>query len=74
MLGLAGVPSVVMFIGFMFLPESPRWLVFHGHENKARKVLFQIRGHTDVEDELKMIMDDHQEHIKSHVGQCEILT
>ena len=60
---------MIMFIGFIFLPESPRWLVHHGHENKARKVLHQIRGHTEVEDELKMIMDDYQECIKSHVGE-----
>lgn len=69
MLGLAGVPSVIMFVGFIFLPESPRWLVFHGHEDKARRVLRQIRGHSEVEEELKMITDDYQEHLKSHIGQ-----
>eukprot|EP00731_Ephydatia_muelleri_P012140 Em0006g1034a len=68
MLGLAGVPSVIMFVGFIFLPESPRWLVFHGHEDKARRVLRQIRGHSEVEEELKMITDDYQEHLKSHIG------
>ena len=65
MLGLASVPSIVQFIGFIFLPESPRWLVANGKEDKARTVLITIRGSTDIEEELKEVQrsveEDHRE-------------
>ncbi|XP_050412527.1 proton myo-inositol cotransporter [Patella vulgata] len=53
MLGLAGIPGVVQFIGFIFMPESPRWLVLRGRFDQARDVLKQITGQEDVEDELE---------------------
>ena len=65
MLGLAGLPSFVMFVGLIFMPESPRWLVFKGKENKARSVLAKVRQRHEVEAELKTIVRDHEEHMKS---------
>lgn len=55
MLGLAAVPSIVQFIGFIFLPESPRWLIANGKSDKARTVLVNIRGTSDIETEVKEI-------------------
>ena len=44
MLGLAGVPSLIQLIGFLFLPESPRWLVAHGNQDEAKRVLKKTCG------------------------------
>ena len=57
MLGLAGIPSFLQFVGFLFMPESPRWLVSKGKIEKARQVLTKIRANTsiDPEEELEEI-------------------
>ena len=48
MLGLAGIPSFLQFVGFLFMPESPRWLVSKGKVEKAREVLRKIRANTSI--------------------------
>jgi len=36
-------PCLVLFVGMIFMPFSPRWLVHHGREEEARKVLSHLR-------------------------------
>ncbi|XP_021343197.1 proton myo-inositol cotransporter-like isoform X2 [Mizuhopecten yessoensis] len=57
MLGLAGIPSVIQFIGFFFLPESPRWLLSKGRDEDARKSLMKIRETVDVDTEFNQIKE-----------------
>jgi SP family galactose:H+ symporter-like MFS transporter len=57
MLVLAAVPAVILGIGMLPLPDTPRWLINHNEANKARKVLKRIRGKDDVEGEVKEIQD-----------------
>ncbi|KAF2102407.1 putative quinate permease [Rhizodiscina lignyota] len=38
------VPAVILGAGMMFMPFSPRWLVHHGREAEARKVLANLRS------------------------------
>jgi sugar porter (SP) family MFS transporter len=51
MLGLAAVPSVILFIGMFFLPETPRFLVREGEEEDAREVLEEVTDHDAAGDE-----------------------
>ncbi|WP_213450446.1 MFS transporter [Rhizomonospora bruguierae] len=52
MLGLAGVPGIVLAVGMMFVPDSPRWPVGHGRRDDARRVLRRLRGTDEVKEEL----------------------
>lgn len=42
-LSLQLVPAVLLGVGMVFMPFSPRWLVHHDREAEARRVLAQLR-------------------------------
>lgn len=42
MVGLGGVPSIMLACMLPFCPESPRQLIFHGRYEEAEKVLAQV--------------------------------
>ena len=61
MLGLAVIPSVVLFIGMYFMPETPRWLVSRGREDDARDVLMRSRSEEEAEHEIREIKEVERE-------------
>lgn len=44
MLAVAALPAAALFIGMMRVPESPRWLVAKGRDERALDVLGRIRS------------------------------
>lgn len=63
MLGLAVIPSIALFAGMYTMPETPRFLVRIGREEKAREVLNRIMDSSGVDEELAEIkrVDEEEE-------------
>lgn len=61
MLGLALIPSVVLLIGMLFMPETPRWLVSRGRDDDAREVLRRNRDEEAAEQEIRDIKEVERE-------------
>lgn len=58
MLALGAVPGVILALGMIILPESPRWLVSVDRRDEARAVLHRLRGQANIDEELDAIQKD----------------
>ena len=45
--GLQAIPAVILAIGLLFLPESPRWLARHDRWEETQAVLTLVHGKGD---------------------------
>ncbi|KAM8750340.1 proton myo-inositol cotransporter-like isoform 2-T2 [Acanthopagrus schlegelii] len=68
MLGLSIIPAALQFIGFFFLPESPRWLIQKGRSQEAREALSRIRGGQSIDSEYDTIKTSIEEEEKEAGG------
>jgi sugar porter (SP) family MFS transporter len=53
MFGLAAVPAGLLFLGTLFQPESPHWLITNGREEDGRRVLSHYRADSDIDAEVE---------------------
>ncbi len=56
------VPALLLLLGMCFLPESPRFLLLHGKENKARGILQRIRTQHEIDSEIHSIQKNAHTH------------
>ena len=63
MLGLAVVPAVILLLGMLRMPETPRYLVRDEDEQSAREVLDQLDRRDEADEEIREIrkVDDEEE-------------
>lgn len=55
MFGIGLVPAILLSVGMLFLPESPRWLVKKNWLDAARNTLRSLRCSNHVEEEIQDI-------------------
>lgn len=57
MLGLGAVPALILAIGIVRLPRSPRWLMMRGDSEGARQALLRVRpaGEAAIDYEIRQI-------------------
>jgi sugar porter (SP) family MFS transporter len=69
MLGLAAVPGLILLIGMLFMPETPRYLVHTGEEDTAREVLEDLPGDERPQERIEEIQDvEREEDAESGLG------
>jgi sugar porter (SP) family MFS transporter len=61
MLGLAAAPALVLLVGMVFMPETPRYLVHAGEEDTARSVLEDLPGDERPQERIEEIHEVEQE-------------
>jgi sugar porter (SP) family MFS transporter len=65
------IPSITLFVGALFLPESPRWLYIQGRTTQAHRVLTRLYGHKyhpkEIEKELLAIKKSIEKEKKTGV-------
>ncbi|KAL7622670.1 hypothetical protein AAE478_008184 [Parahypoxylon ruwenzoriense] len=60
------VPCLIFGVGLPFLPESPRWLVEHGHYQEAQKSLHWLREGSFTEEQIGSELARIRENVEEH--------
>jgi len=55
-------PSLIFFVGALFVPESPRWLAVNGRKDRARRTLARIGGEEYADSALADVLSTAEPH------------
>jgi len=54
------IPAIILSVGMLFLPRSPRWLVQKGDKDSALEVLLTIRAEKEAHDEFAEVVKEQE--------------
>lgn len=60
MLGLEAVPAILYYLGLFFVPQSPRWLIFKGRLDQAKKVMIRFNSEKEAEKAIATILESEK--------------
>ncbi len=52
------IPGLILLIGMIFLPETPRWLMSKGREEESRRILKKIEEPAEVENSMNSMKEE----------------
>ncbi len=52
------IPGLILLIGMLFLPETPRWLMSKGRKEESRKILERIEEPAKIEDSIRLMKEE----------------
>lgn len=55
MLAIAAIPSLAFLAGLLIIPESPRWLITKGQQDKGERVLARIFGESTAKQQVEAV-------------------
>ena len=75
MLGLAAVPAIIQLLGFIMMPETPRYLVTRNRMEEAEKELSSLRSpHHPLREELEDILVSSRAGVEAGTSWRTVLT
>ena len=60
------IPSLILFVGMLLLPKTPRWLMSKGYESEAKKTFDKIEEQSLVDDALLKMKTDMASDTEPH--------
>src|SRR3954462_10378192 len=70
MLAVAAIPAVLLFVGMMTLPDSPRWYALKGRLDDARRVLELTRPPEEAGPEYDQVVEHARRDVAEDKGQA----
>ena len=70
MLAVAAIPAVLLFVGMMTLPDSPRWYALKGRYDDARRVLERTHPPQAAQEEYESVVEHAERDLAEDKGKA----